>query len=120
MPVQFPAVKAALDSIIATWTAGNQAPPNLIGKHGATFKWDTQADLLAASGAGIRLIQPELIGQTGQGFKANIVQDLVTGGVGGNPQMPLGGWDSNNGLFYTLTSPEVVTIIQWIEGGCLP
>jgi hypothetical protein len=119
MPVHFPAVKAVLDGIIANWTAGNGGPPDLAGKHGATFKWDTSPDLLAASGAGIRLIQPEIVGQAGQGASANLVQDLIAG-IPPFPQMPFGGLDSNTATFLTLASPEIQTIIAWIEDGCLP
>jgi hypothetical protein len=119
MAVQFPEVKAVLDKIIANWTVGNGGPPDLAGNHGATFKWDTADNLKNAFAKGIQLIQPNIIGQQGLGHTANIVLDL-TAGIAPFPQMPLGGLDSSSGTFLDLTSPEIKTIIDWIEGGCLP
>lgn len=118
MPVQFADVKVVLENIIAGWTAGNHAPPDLT-KHGPTFALDTRDGLLAASAKGIRLIQPEIIGKPGLGQTANIVVDL-TAGVTPFPQMPYGGLDSVSGNFLNLKSPEIQIIIAWIEGGCLP
>jgi hypothetical protein len=112
-------VKNILDTIIANWTTGNGAPPDLTGVHGPTFGWDTRAQLLAASAKGKQLIQPEIIGQPGLGKTANLIVDL-TAGLAPFPRMPLGGLDSNTGTFLDLNSPEVQTIIAWIEGGCLP
>jgi hypothetical protein len=119
MTVQFPEVKAVLDKIIANWTVGNGGPPDLAGNHGATFKWDTADDLKNAFAKGIQLIQPNIIGQKGLGQTANLVADL-TAGIAPFPQMPLGGLDSSSGTFLGPKSPEIQTIIDWIEGGCLP
>jgi hypothetical protein len=119
MPIQFPAVKMILDNIITNWTTGNGSPPDLVGNHGPTFKWDTREDLLAASAKGKQLIQPQIVGQPGLGKTANLVVDLIAG-VAPFPRMPLGGVDSNNGIFLDVNSPEIQTIIGWIEGGCLP
>jgi hypothetical protein len=118
MLVQFAAVKTVLDNIIAGWTAGNNAPPNL-GKHGPTFGWNTRDQLLASVAKGIPLIQPEIIGHKGMGQTANIVVDL-TAGIAPFPQMPYGGLDSTSGNYLALGSPEIQTIVDWIEGGCLP
>jgi hypothetical protein len=119
MPVQFPAVKAVLDNIIANWTTGNGGPPDLVGNHGSAFKWDTVDDLKNAFAKGIRLIQPDIIGQKGLGQTANLVLDL-TAGIAPFPRMPDGGLNSKSGTFLDVKSPEVQTIIDWIEGGCLP
>jgi hypothetical protein len=124
--VHFPEVKAVLDGIIATWTAGNGAPPNFASptNHGGPFTWSTPAELLVSSARGLPMIQPAIIGQAGMGQTANIVLALTVGapkpGGGNFPQMPDGGLDSNTGVFLTLASPEIQTIINWIEGGCLP
>jgi hypothetical protein len=119
MPVLFPEVKQVLDKIIANWTAGNGAPPDLIRKHGPTFLLDTSDHLKAAVARGKQLIQPEIIGQPGLGKTANLVVALTTG-VPGFPAMPFGGLDSMNGQFLAIDSPEIQTISDWIEGGCLP
>ena|ERR1700721_376155 len=116
-PVLFPAVKAVLDKIIADWTAGNGAPPDLIGVHGSSFSWSTSAALQTASAKGQRLIQPDIIGRPGLGNTANLVVDLTTG-LGQFPKMPLGGLDSNSNKFLDPNGPEIKTIVNWIEGGC--
>lgn len=119
MPVQYPEVKNVLDTIIANWTQGNGAPPDLLGVHGASFKLDTRDDLLAASARGKRLIDPAIIGKPGLGKTANLVVALIAG-VSPFPRMPEGGLNSMNNIFLDLNSPQVQTIINWIEGGCLP
>src|SRR5690348_8436057 len=111
---KFADVKKVLDGIIAGWTAGNGGPPDLTGKHGATFLLDTRDHLLAAEALGNRLIQPDIIGKKGMGKTANIVVALTDpNGVNGFGQMPLGGLDSVNGKFLSLDSPEVQTLIDW-------
>jgi hypothetical protein len=118
---QFADVKKVLDGIIAGWTAGNGAPPDLTGAHGATFLLDTREHLLAAQALGNRLIQDDVIGKPGMGQTANIVIALTNPtGVNNLGEMPLGGLDSVNGVFPSLDSPEIKTLIDWIEGGCLP
>ena len=125
-PVHFPAVKTVLDGIMSAWTTGNGGPANFAAanKHGSPFLWGTAAELLASSARGIPMIQPAIIGQVGMGHTANIVLALTVGapkpGGGSFPQMPDGGLDSNSGIFLTAASPEIQTIIGWIEGGCLP
>src|ERR1700735_4290877 len=119
MPVQFQAVKAILDSIIAGWTKGNgNIAPNL-GKHGPNFSFATRDLLVASVAKGVPLIQPEIIGKPGLGQSANLVVDLTTG-VAPFPPMPYGGLDSVSGKYLDPNSPEIQTIIAWIEGGCLP
>jgi hypothetical protein len=118
MVTQFKDVKPILDKIIADWTTGNGGPPNLLGvHHTATFAWDSKQDLLNSSARGIQLIQPAIIGQKGAGATANLVVALTTG-VAPFPPMPDGGLDSQNGVFLTINSPQIQTIISWIEGGC--
>lgn len=114
----FSDVKTILDTIVTNWTAGNGSPPNLLVKHKtATFAWDTKANLLASSARGLQLIQPEIVGQAGQGHTANLVVALTTG-VAPFPPMPLDGLDSQNGIYLQLASPEITTIVAWIEEGC--
>lgn len=118
MATQFNEVKTVLEKIIADWTAGNGAPPNLLGAHNtATFAWDSKQNLLNSSARGIQLIQPAIIGQKGSGATANLVVAL-TAGVKPFPEMPEGGLDSQNGKFLSINSPQIQTIISWIEGGC--
>lgn len=119
MPVQFAAVKAVLDGIIDTWTKGNGNQPPDLTVHGTSFSWDTRDHLLASVAKGLRLIQPEIIAKNGMGHTANLVADL-TAGIPPFPQMPLGGLDSVSGKFLDINSPEIKTIVAWIEGGCLP
>jgi len=121
MAVQFDDVNKVLTKIIADWTAGNGVPPNLTEVHGQTFLLDTRDHLVNAHAKGFPLIQPEIIGQKGLGNTANIVVALTSdAGVGGFGRMPFGGLDSNTGKYLDLNSPEVKTIIDWIEGGCQP
>jgi hypothetical protein len=118
---QFADVKQVLDGIMAGWTNGNNNVPPDLSVHGNTFLLDTREHLLAAEAFGFKLIQDELIGQAGKGQTANIVVALTNpDGVNQFGEMPLGGLDSKSGVFLTLDSPEVKTIIDWIEGGCLP
>jgi hypothetical protein len=119
---RFADVKMVLDGIIARWTVGNNCgAPDLTGKHGGTFLFDTREHLIAAEALGNRLIQDDVVGKPGMGKTANIVIALTApNGVNGFGQMPLGGLDSQSGKFLSLDSPEVRIIIDWIEGGCLP
>jgi hypothetical protein len=125
----FKDVQTVLNTIIKNWETGNGAPADLKGRHGASFLWDTRDHLVAAqftprNQPPIPLIQPEVIGKVGHGQEANIVVDLVKGlstPARQYPQMPFNGLDaSGNGKYLNLNSPEVKTIIAWIEGGCLP
>lgn len=118
---RFADVKAILDDIIAQWTVGNGAPPDLTGVHGGNFAWDTKQALLAAQARGNPLIQKEIIGVKGQGRNANIVIDLIAGltvGVRRFPRMPLGGLDSTSRNYLDPQGPKIQTIVDWIEGGC--
>jgi hypothetical protein len=113
-------VKAILDKIIADWTAGNGSPPDLTGAgthNTALFAWDTKQNLLNSSARNLQLIQQGIIGQKGQGATANLVVALTTG-VPGFPPMPDGGLNSMNNQYLTLASPQIQTIIAWIEAGC--
>src|SRR5580700_5328523 len=114
--VLFPAVQAVLNKIIDDWTTGNEGPPNL-SVHGTSFSWDTRDALRAAKAFGNQLIQDNIVGVKGLGKTANLVIDLTTG-LGKNPPMPLGGLDSNNKKYLDPNSPEIQTIVNWIEGGC--
>jgi len=129
MPVQFSAVQAVLNGIIGpngTWTLGNGAPPDFVNRHGSAFLFGTAEQLKATQARNVPLIQPNIIGVKGMGHTANIVLALTVGAPrpvppgGSFPKMPPGGLDSNNALFLAPNSPEIQTIIQWIEDGCLP
>jgi len=115
---KFSDVQTILDTIIANWTTGNGSPPSLLARHKTvTFAWDTKANLLASTARGLQLIQPDVVGKAGQGATANLVVALTTG-VAPFPPMPLDGLDSQNGMYLQLASPEITTIISWIEEGC--
>lgn len=107
----FDRVKTILDESIKVWqnTPGNDNPADLSG-HGKTFSWATKAALLAAVGHGVRLIQPEVIGN-GQGHLANLIIDLRTGRNGPASRMPQGG--------PFIPDPQIKEIEEWINGGCL-
>jgi hypothetical protein len=123
---RFTDVKNILDGIISNWTKGNGAPPKLTQQHSSNdFGWGTVEALKGAHAKGYPLIQPEVIGVAGKGQTANIVIELTTGGLKRMdnpnktyPAMPSGGLDSNNNKFLTLESPEIKTIISWVEAGC--
>jgi hypothetical protein len=91
----------------------------LLGRHQtAHFSWNTAAELLASTARGLRLIQPEVVGQNPpRGVDANLVQALIQGalkpdGVSRFPRMPDGG---------PYRSPEETSLIaQWIDEGCQP
>ena len=125
MPTLYPAVKDVLDKIIANWTKGNNdVAPDFVSAHGSAFPFDTRDGLMGSSARGLKMIQQELIGVPGQGHNANIVLALTVGAPkpngGAFPKMPDGGLDSTSEIFLTLDSPEIKTIIAWIEDGCLP
>jgi hypothetical protein len=101
----FVRVKQILDQAISDWRQVN-GDPDLTG-HGATFSWDTKAQLLSAVGHGKRLIQPEVIGNN-QGSKANLIVDLRTGFNG--MRMPRGG--------PFLADALIQEIVDWIDAGC--
>ncbi len=102
----FKRVKDILDQGIATWQQQN-GDADLSG-HGASFKWDTKANLLAAIGHGKRLIQPEVIGK--DGASAHLVIDLRTGIDSPALRMPKGG--------PFIPDDQVQEIVDWINQGC--
>jgi hypothetical protein len=103
----FQRIKDILDQGLATWEQQN-GQADLSG-HGATFKWDTKDNLLAAVGHGKHLIQPELIGK--DGGQTNLVIDLRTGISSPALRMPKGG--------PFIPDPQVQEIADWITQGCL-
>jgi hypothetical protein len=119
MVTQFKDVQTVLEKIISDWQTGNDGvAPNLLGVHQTKiFAWDTKQNLLNSTARGVQLIQPAIIGQKGAGATANLVVALTTG-VPPFPPMPDGGLDSEDGTFLTINSPQIQTIISWIEGGC--
>jgi hypothetical protein len=120
MAAVFNDVKTILEKIIADWTAGKGHAPDLLGRHRTqTFAWDTKQNLLNSTARGLPLIQPAIIGKPGQGATANLVVALTTG-VSPFPAMPDSGLNGSNNQYLTLQSPQIQTIISWIEGGCLP
>lgn len=102
-------VKQILEEAITTWQndPNNENPADLSG-HGPTFKWGTKAELLAAVGHGLRLIQPEVIGN-GKGNQANLMIDLRKG-FPGSGRMPQGG--------PFIPDPKIQEIEDWINQGC--
>ena len=123
-PVTFDAVNKVLTKILDDWKAGNGNVAADLGVHGANFQIDTAEHLKTATARGQPLIQPEIIGKPGLGKTANIVVDLTTGlttPAGKKfPPMPLGGLNSTSNVFLDIQTPEIETIVAWIEGGCLP
>jgi subtilisin family serine protease len=109
--MSFVRVKQILDKVLADWTARTQNVPDL-SRHRTNgkppFSWNTAAELRAAWGKGVQLIQSDVIGN-GRGAEANLVLDLKAG-LNGRPRMPIGG--------PYLTDAEVQEIIDWIDGGC--
>lgn len=107
----FHRVRDLLNKALLDWEEVKGRPPEL-SRHNVAgrppFSWDTAAELRAAWGKGVQLIQPEVIG-TGQGARANLVIDLTTG-LGGRPRMP------KDGPY--LTETEIQEIIAWIDEGC--
>lgn len=122
-------VQDILNKIIADWTAGNGSPPALVQRHHATtFAWDTR-DNLVESFVQFQNVRYPLIQDSakrrGQGATANIVLALTVGvpfadGSGRSfPRMPFGGLDSNNDTYLSVDSPQIQTLVAWIEAGCL-
>jgi subtilisin family serine protease len=109
--MSFSRVKEILDKVLADWQANNQVIPDL-SRHRTSgkppFSWKTAAELRAAWGKGVQLIQLDVIGN-GNGARANLVVDLKSG-LGGRPRMPLGG--------PYLTDAEIQEIVAWIDNGC--
>ena len=111
--VHWPRVKQILDGAITGWTAKHNRAPLLKKRHGASFAWDTKAELAAAvamiSGTAYRLIDPSLVGN-GQGRKTYLVVALSdANGVDGNGQMP------NDGPY--LSDASIGEIVRWIDDG---
>jgi hypothetical protein len=102
----FQRIKQILDNGMSIWTAQNGMPD--FSGHGPTFSWNSKAELLAAFGHGVQLIQPGVIGN-GNGAQANLVVDLRTG-VNKMPRMPKGG--------PFISDPEIQEIQDWIDAGC--
>ena len=102
----FGRVKQILDDGMAAWIAQN-GQADLSG-HGATFSWASKGELLAASGHGRRLIQPELIGV--DGAKTNLVLDLAKGIASPALRMPKGG--------PFIPDAHVQEIVDWVTQGC--
>ena len=123
-PVTFDAVNKVLTKILADWKVGNNNVAADLGKHGPKFFIDTAEHLKAAVAKGQPLIQPDLIGKKDKGRLANLVIDLTTGLTTSTgqkfPRMPIGGLSSTNKKFLDPAGPEIQTIVDWIEGGCLP
>jgi hypothetical protein len=110
--VTFARVKAILDKALADWETENGTPPDMSVHNGGghpPIGWSTAAELRAAWGKNVQLIQPEVVGNR-RGAEANLVIDLKTG-LNGRPRMPIGG--------PFVASPDIQEIIDWIDGGCL-
>ncbi len=111
--MSFAQVKAILDKALADFATANGAPADLSGHAVAgkpPFAWNSAAELRAAWGKNVQLIQPGVVGQNpGQGQNANLVIDLKTG-LPGKPRMPLGG--------PYVGDPDIQIIIDWIDAGC--
>jgi hypothetical protein len=102
----FQRVYDILEQGMAAWQQQN-GEADLSG-HGATFKWDTKENLLAAVGHGKRLIQPEKIGN--DGANTNLIVDLRTGISSPALRMPRGG--------PFIPDDQVQEIVDWIDQGC--
>jgi hypothetical protein len=103
----FDQVKGILDTGMAAWVQAKGRPAHLQG-HGATFRWDTKANLLTASGHGKPLIQSEVVGKNGAA--ANLVVDLRTGIDSPLLRMPKGG--------PFIPDDQIQIIEDWITQGC--
>ena len=108
----FGRVKIILDKALDDWKTANGAPPDL-SRHNNVghppMTWTSAAELRAAWGKNVPLIQPEVIGN-GRGAEANLIIDLKKG-LNGKPRMPIGG--------PFLADAEIQEIIDWIDAGCL-
>jgi hypothetical protein len=107
--VGWPRIKQILDGVMQRWQARTGREPDLVGIHGASFGWETKAQLATAKALGLRLIDPAQVGNQ-QGAQTNLVIALRDpGGVAGNGQMPDGG------PFAPVA--EINEIIAWIDAG---
>jgi hypothetical protein len=100
-------VKTILDGAIARWKEVNGRDPDLTGIHGATFRWETKAQLAEAEGFGFRLIDPASVGN-GKAEETNLIIALRTG-VPPFPRMPA------NGPF--VPDAEIAELARWIDAG---
>jgi len=109
--VTFARVKTILDKVLADWTTSNGSSPDL-SRHNSVghppMSWNTAAELRAAWGKNVQLIQPEVVGN-GQGNAANLVIDLRSG-LPGRPRMPFGGPFASDA--------DIQEIVNWIDAGC--
>jgi hypothetical protein len=111
--MSFAQVKTILDTALADFATANGAPADLSGHTTAgkaAFSWTTAAELRAAWGKNVQLIQPEVVGKNpGLGSTANLAVDLKTG-LPGKPRMPLGG--------PYVSDADIQIIVDWIDAGC--
>ena len=108
----FETVKTILNKALDDWADANGGAPDL-SRHNIvghpTMTWNSAAELRAAWGKNVPLIQPEVVGN-GRGAEANLVIDLRQG-LNGKPRMPDGG--------PYLAEAEIQVIVDWIDAGCL-
>ena len=81
---------------------------DILAIHGSNFSWKTPEDLANSTAFGLRLIEPNKVGN-GRGFETNLVTALRTGIPGVAPQMPKGGPH--------LKKLEIAGIAHWIDSG---
>ena len=107
-------VKEILDALMDGWRKANFRLPTQISNddilaiHGTSFGWNTGTELAKSTAFGLRLIEPNKVGN-GRGFETNLIKVLKEGIPQVTPQMPKGG--------PYLLKIEIAEIAHWIDSG---
>ena len=87
---RFGKVKRILDALVARWEADRGRPPDLINRHqNGLFGWADRDQLRDAIARGLRLLQPDLVGN-GRAEETNLIR-ILRARLNQFPRMPHNG-----------------------------
>ena len=100
-------IKEILDTSLIRWQQENDREPKMRVVHEGHIGWETKEELTESSPYGLRLIEPDKVGN-GRAEETNLVK-ILTRNVGGYRRMP------SRGPY--LSNEEIHEIIEWIDAG---
>ena len=112
--VNWDRAKEILDSVMTRWRQARRGWPtdisddDILAVHGENFGWKTAKELAKSTAFGLRLIEPNKVGN-GRGFETNLVKVLLAGIPQVADRMPKGG--------PYLPKIEIAEIAHWIDSG---
>jgi hypothetical protein len=107
MTVTWARVKEILDKAMERWKAEHGRDPKMEAVHQSPMSWNTKNELLESEPYGLKLIEPEKIGN-GKGEETNLVK-ILKRNIGGYRRMP------SRGPF--VPEAEIEEIVNWINAG---